>query len=284
MLFSETGMRRISRAVVALLAVSFLQTGCASVRKGPTPEERASFGTVGVSRASYPPEFEYDVPAKGRPAGAAKGAAIAFFGVLAGGMQGGAGAGPGVGVYLIVVTALATAAAPVGAVIGAANAMPGDEAAASEKLALEILEMTGTQEVLRDEILMEGAAETESRFLPVEGIGPVSVDNDVTYGSLAGNGIDTVLEVAMRRIALESDKWGSDPPLRLAMKARCRLVRIGDNTVIDDHEYLSRSGSAKLSEWTADNAARLEAEVGQGYRELAAGVISRLFLTSSPEQ
>lgn len=278
-------MRRpahISRAIVVVLIVSLIQSGCASLRKGPTPEERASFGTVGVSRAAYPPRFEYDVPAKGHPAGAAKGAAIAFFGVLAGGMQGGAGAGPGVGIYLIVVTALATAAAPVGAVIGAAYAMPGDEAAESEKLAMAILERMGTQEVLRDAILREGSGEAERSILPVDGIGPVSVDNDVTYGSLAGSGIDTVLEVAMRRIALESEKWGSDPPLRLAMKARGRLVRVGDNTVIDDHEYLSRSGSAKLSEWTADNTEMLEAAYGQGYRELAAGIISRIFLSSPP--
>lgn len=278
-------MRRpahISRAIVVVLIVSLIQSGCASLRKGPTPEERASFGTVGVSRASYPPEFEYDVPAKGRPAGASKGAAIAFFGVLAGGMQGGAGAGPGAGIYLIVVTALATAAAPVGAVIGAAYAMPGDEAAENEKLALAILERMGTQEVMRDAILNEGFGETERSILPVDGIGPVSVDNDVTYGSLAGSGIDTVLEVAMRRIALESEKWGSDPPLRLAMKARGRLIRVGDNTVIDDHEYLSRSGSAKLSEWTADHAEMLEAAYGQGYRELAADIISRIFLSSSP--
>jgi hypothetical protein len=66
------------------------------------------------------------------------------------------------------------------------------------------------------------------------------------------------------------------------MRARCRLIRIGDNTVIDDHEYLARSGSAKLSEWTADNAEMLEAAYEQGYRELAAGIISRLFLSSSP--
>ncbi len=267
----------LSRAIVLILVLSLLQAGCASLRKGPTPEERASFGTIGVASASYLPEFRYDVPAKGRPEGAAKGAAIAFSAVFAGGMQGGAGAGPAAGVYLLVVAALAAVATPVGAIIGAAYAMPEEEAASSEKLAMEILERAETQEVLRDEILMEGSSEAEHSFLPVDGFGPVSVDNDVSYSSLAGSGIDTVLEVAMRRIALESDKWGSDPPMRLAMKARCRLVRVGDNTVIDDHEYLARSGSAKLSEWAADNAARLEAEYEQGYRELAAGVISRLF-------
>lgn len=273
-----------SRAIVVFLVVSLLQAGCASLRKGPTPEERASYGTIGVASASYLPEFRYDVPAKGRSAGAAKGAAIAFFGVFAGGMQGGAGAGPYAGFYLLVVTALAAAATPVGAVLGATYAMPGEEAASSENLALEILEREGTQEILRDEILTEEAGETGNEFLPVFGIGPVSVDNDVAYDSLAGSGIDTVLEVSMRRIALESDKWGSDPPLRLSMKARCRLVRVGDNAVIDDHEYLSRSGTAKLSEWTADDAAKLEAEYEQGYRELAAGVISRLFLSSEPQQ
>ncbi len=194
-------------------------------------------------------------------------------------MQGAAGTGPGVGVYLIVLTAVAAAAIPVGAVVGAISAMPDDEAASSEKLAVEILTRMGTQEVLRDEILKEGSGKTERSFLPVHAIGPVSVDNDVTYSSLAGSGIDTVLEVAMRRIALETDKWGSEPPLKLAMNARCRLARVADNTVIDDHLYLAQSAPAKLSEWTADHAARLEAEYEQGYRKLAADVISRLFLS-----
>ncbi len=267
----------IFRATVVILVVSLLQSGCASLRKGPTPEQRATFGTIGVASASYIPAFEYDIPAKGRPAGAAKGAAIAFFGILGGGMQGGAGAGPGIGFYLVLVTALATAAAPVGAIVGAAKAMPGEEAESSERLAMEILERAGTQEVLRDEILEAGSWETDRGFLPVDGIGPVSSDNDATYSFLAGSGIDTVLEVAMKRIALETDKWGSDPPLRLAMTARCRLVRVSDNTVIDDHVYLARSGSANLSEWLADNAAMFNAEYEDGYKRLADGVISRIF-------
>lgn len=273
--------RGIYRAIVVVVVVSLLQSGCAFFRKGPTPEQRAAFGTIGVASASYAPAFEYDIPAKGRPAGAAKGAAIAFFGILGGGMQGGAGAGPGIGFYLVLVTALATAAAPVGAIVGAAKAMPGEEAELSEKLAMEILERTGTQEALRDEILEEGSWETDRGFLPVDGTGPASLDNDATYGFLAGSGIDTVLEVAMKRIALETDKWGSDPPLKLAMTARCRLVRVADNAVIDDHVYLARSKSAKLSEWLADDAAMFEAEYEQGYRSLADGVISRLFRSAA---
>ena len=274
-----------ARAIVSCLILFLIQPGCATTHKAPTPEERATFGTIGIARASYLPETKFDVPAKGRPDGAVKGAGIAFFGVLAGGMQGGAGgAGPGAGLYLVFLAALASAAAPVGAVVGAIKAMPADEAAASEKLAKEILERMRTQEVLRDEVIRAGIETSGHRLIPVDGVGPSSADNVVTYESLAGKGIDTVLEVALLRIALESEMWGSDPPLKFALKARCRLIRVPDGTVIDDHEYRTLSVYRKFSVWGVDNAALLGREYEEGYRKLVADIVQRIFLSPPPKQ
>lgn len=71
------------RALVFFLVLFVVQSGCATTHKGLTPEERAS----------YLPETEFDIPAKGRPAGAVKGAGIAFAGVLEAGTRGMSGMG-----------------------------------------------------------------------------------------------------------------------------------------------------------------------------------------------
>jgi len=267
-----------ARAIVYVLILFLTLPGCATTHKAPTSEELTSLGIIGVSRAFYLPETDFDVPAKGRPEGAIKGAAIAFAGVLQGGMQGANGiSGEAAGFYLLFLFALATAATPVGAVVGAVRAMPGKEAASSEALAKEILERMRTQEILRDEILDAGIEKSGHRLIPVDGVGPSSADNVVSYESLAGMGIDTVLEVALQRIALESEKWGSNPPLMFTMKARCRLIRVADGTVIDDHEYRTSSAERRFADWTSDNAALLGKEYVDGYRKLASAIIQRIF-------
>lgn len=78
---------RIFRAVASLLVLALVLPGCATLPKGPTPEMRAAFGTIGVSRALFPPSTEFFVPAKGRPEGAVRGAATAFAAVMKGGLQ-----------------------------------------------------------------------------------------------------------------------------------------------------------------------------------------------------
>lgn len=272
------------RAIVPFLVFSLILPGCATFPRGPTPEVRATFGTIGVSRALYSPNTEFAVPAKGRAEGALKGAAAAFAGVIEGGFQGGQGAsGNAEGLYILFLLALATAATPVGAVVGAVKSMPGKEAASNEALTKEILERMRTQEVLRGEVLDVGIEKTGRRILPVDGVGPAAVDNVATYESLSGKGIDTVLEVALQRIALESDTWGSDPPLTFTMSARCRLVRVLDGTVIDDHVYGTRSEPRKFGVWTADNGALLGREYEEGYRRLAQTIVHRLFL-APPKQ
>jgi len=273
-----------AREIVYVLVLFLTLPGCATTHKAPTPENLTSLGTIGVTRAFYLPETDFDVPAKGRPEGAIKGAAIAFVGVLGEGIRGANGiSGEAAGFYLLFLLALATAATPVGAVVGAVRAMPGKEAASSEVLAKEILERMRTQEILRGEILDAGIENSGHRLIPVDGVGPSSMDNVVTYESLAGKGIDTVLEVALQRIALESEKWGSNPPLKLTMKARCRLVRVSDGTVIDDHEYRTSSAERRFTGWTFDNGALLGKEYVDGYRKLASAIIQRIFPVPRPK-
>lgn len=253
------------RVVASILVLTLVLPGCATMTQGPTHEMRASFGTIGVSRALYPPDTGFIVPAKGRP----EGSAAAFAAVMEGGLQGGPHGmtGEAAGDSLLFLFAMATAATPVGAVVGVVRAMPGAEAASSEARTRKILKRMKTQEVLRGEVLRVVIEETGRNILPVDEVGPASVDNVANYGSLSGSGIDTVLEIALLRIVLESDTWGSDPPLAFTMSARCRLLRVADGTVLDDHEYRAASPPRKFSQWTVDNGALLGRESGKGWEE-----------------
>jgi len=99
----------------------------------------------------------------------------------------------------------------------------------------------------------------------------------VDYGGFAPPGIDSIVEVGVISVGFMGEKWGSNPPLKFTMKARCRLVRVADGTVIDDHEYQTSSTERRFTVWTSDNAALLGKEYVDGYRKLASAIIQRIF-------
>lgn len=166
------------------------------------------------------------------------------------------------------------AALPVGAVYGAIAAMPGEEAASCELLVRRIPRRTSPQEDLQGEVLRAGAEGTANRLFPVDEVGPKRIDDVAAYDALEGNGIQTVLEVSVERIALKADKTGSDPPLALIMEARSRLIRARDRTVVNVNKFRHSSTLRKFAEWAADNAALLDKEYGDGVRKLALDIIT----------
>lgn len=167
----------------------------------------------------------------------------------------------------------AFAALPVGAVYGAITAMPLEKAASCELLVRTIPRRTNPQEDLQGEVLRAGPEGTANRIFPVDETGPKRTDDVVAYDALEGNGIQTVLEVSVERIALKADKNGSDPPLALIMEARSRLVRVRGGTVVDVNKFRHSSTPRKFAEWAADNAALLDKEYGDGVRKLARDII-----------
>jgi len=247
-----------AKALVYCLLPVIIHSGCATARIYPTPPasvERATFGTIVVARAFHLAETGVDAHAREGVAGAGKGAGTAFATV------------PGRGVKV---------SSDVSSGAGAMKAMPGKEAASYEMLALEILERTNPQEDLQDELLRAWAKEKKHRHVLVEEAGPATVDNVATYDSLAGKGIDTVLEASVERIALGAIETGSDPPLALVIEARSRLIHVGNGTAVNDHKhdniYRYASSPRKFAEWAADNATLLDKEYESAVRGLAVAI------------
>ena len=233
---------------IALLLISVVAVGgCAHRIPGPVPSEtdRASLRTVGIASGTYLPEASFLVPAKGAGQGALIGGAIGF----AAPFQGMAGGGPHA---IVIAAAMGVVFAPAGAMIGAASAMPLEEARTSESALRMALAELRIQETLRDRIIAEGKRTAAIRsFRPVDR-GPAGPSEKFDYGPLAGEGIDSVLEVQATRLGLQGKAWGSDPPMEFFLEVKLRLVRVRDDVALWTRAVEYRSPARRFSEW-ADN-------------------------------
>ncbi len=263
------------RAVVVFLVLLVLaQSGCALARRSvPTEKDRRSFGVVGVAAGRFTPEAGLDVPAKGALQGAGLGASVSVL------------VGFGAGAYtfhpygLAVGGAAGIAFSPIAALIGAGSAMPGGEAAASDESIRAMSAPLDPQGALRDAVF-EAARDAASRRLLLLGdVGPAAAGDNVDYSFMADRGVDTVLEVAVQRIGLSSSQWGSDPPLRFSMEARCRLVQVrGGRTLLATALRTTGENAAPLSSWTAGDGMRYREEFRRRARDLASRIVYDLFL------
>lgn len=104
------------------------------------------------------------------------------------------------------------------------------------------------------------------------------------YRRLAAEGIDAVLETNLARVGTQSagsmtSLWElADPPLRLYMRTRVRLVRTGDGVELFSREYVYRSGWRKQSVWVADGGRELLLELAAGYQPLGTYISDSVFL------
>ncbi|MBI3029725.1 MAG: hypothetical protein HYY64_09465 [Candidatus Rokubacteria bacterium] len=205
------------------------QLGCASrpIRVPPPSDQPASeLGTVGVASARFVPKANYWTPpgigrgaVKGLVRGAEIGAKVGFWpGAVAGGLVGAAGREPGILLGAIVVgsaTAAASAivAAPVGATVGAVRAaVQAPPRAAVKKAEAELATVLAdlkVQEAMGDHVTQLVREQTPQVAL-ITDRGPTAQDTEAGYGSLAGEGIDTVIELAVSAIQL-SGPWASIP-------------------------------------------------------------------------
>ena len=265
------------KAIVCFLILFLIHSGCATsgnlpgrLPPPPSSEERASFGTVGVIQADYLPKTDIDVVVKGRLMGAGLGAVAALV-VISPFL---AGLNPTNSEEASILGATLLAAASFGAIFGAIMATPKEEAVSFERLVKEIPERTTPQQDLQEEVLRAGAEWVENQLAPVYEAELTIIDNIANYNSLAEKGIQTVLEASVERIALGSKKGGSDPPLKLIMDARSRLIRARDGTVVNVARFRHTGSPRKFSDWAADNAALLDREYEDGIRKLALAIVS----------
>jgi hypothetical protein len=300
--------------IVGLCAIFLLvQWGCATQPPGLPNELRAQLGRIGVVSAQYTPAVEFELPAKGWLGGAGRGAAGGtksfILLVPSGAVIGGASA---VAVFGNPVYAVLGALMAVGAVLkgagymligpfyGAATAeAPAtvEEAEAQLKAGLASMRI---QETMRDHVVQAAHPYWPTLDLMVlDGQGPESSSDLLTYFPLHDTNVDSVLELRVTRVWLSSnesffqplsqtfsDKDESpidpyreleiNPSLSLGMEVRGRLIRTADKVVLYDNTWKYDGGARLFTEWAAHVAQPFAEEFVKAYGELANQIVDAL--------
>jgi hypothetical protein len=293
----ETTRDTTLRFLPCLLCVAAL-LGCAHRPPSPLADAtQAQLGTIGVVVAPAPPKVDYRTPGQGGKSGAAIGAAKGLgLGVL--GAVGCLGALGGcaqcvAGCALVVATPyLATRYA----IDQATEGVPADTIQAAETAITAVLAERTHQAVVRDAVSRLAAAHTPRTLVPHPGECCPPAAGTTTYRPLAAHGIDTVIEITLQRLALQSRTSGRaggdslgrigaatlNPYLTLAVTARTRVLRTADGTVLYDHAGEHTGRGATFPDWGANDAQLLRDGLDQLFQEMAREIVAQVFGVAIP--
>lgn len=322
---SMTGMPRFRTVFIVWLCtlLVMIQWGCAA-QPSHLAVDRASLGTIGLVSARYTPAFEFALPAKGWVGGAGRGAVggMKAFIVLvpSAGVVGAVSAGAmcctfgALFMHGFLGALWATAALVKGAgyvIVGpfygattAETAMTVEGAETGLKSALASMRI---QETMRDHVAKAARFRTNIAVTVLDGQGPDSSSDLLTYFPIQKAHVDTVLELRVNRVWLSanesffapvrsmipsneprmnpSDELKPDlyrelqinPELTLGMEARGRLIRTADKVVLFDYTWKYEGERHVFAEWAADDARLFEAEFGRAYDTLSEQMVSTIF-------
>jgi len=193
--------------------MTLIATSCAhspNVSRVPiasSQQMRPGLGTIGIVLAAFPPE--YDIANRPSASYAAANGAKQGAGIVLQSL-GSAASGSGMGALALPILAPAfiLAGALIGGVIGGAayssQAPTEAETEMAEAALRDAVEEVKIQEGMGDRVISEIREQIGREPVLIENRGPVKLDEAVDYGALAKKGIDTVLEVSVRKYGL----WG----------------------------------------------------------------------------
>ena len=270
---------KIIKSIRALLLMGLpLLLSCATTPQIPfsPPEElRANLGTIGVVSASFQPEIRLDKP-KGKGAAAWHGAGVGAALV--------ASAGNGCyGIGCAGFLAAIPVGAAIGSIVGAFMGISKDKMRETEEALNGYLLTLNFQETMRVRFLATAREETPYPFVLLEARGPNALDEEVTYDSLSDRGIDTVLEISVRRCALWGRRDVIDPLLRLRLAVGVRLIRVKDTKVLYSNVFIDEWGEPfKFSDWGADDALQFREAVTRSFQYLASEIVKTISSIQTP--
>lgn len=255
---------RIASVLVLLALIGLVHGGCASeggfserpiLPVPPTEELRDRLGRIAVVSGRFVPSVHIIGPAKGAGEGAKRGGGTGAVGTFAGWAAWGGPYGAIVGLLT------APVGAAVGAVSGALLARPSEEVEGEFALlrtAIGERDIQGCLQAQTDSAAHRWSSEmVDSR--PERG--PEAIEQAADYRALHSEGIDTVFEVAVERVAVAG--WGfRSPATTLFVVARTRLVRSRDNAELYGHRIAFHSASIPWQDWIAAGGALVGEQLG----------------------
>jgi hypothetical protein len=260
-----------ARRVVAWCAVllTAVQCGCGAVApRLLSDRDKERLGTIGVTAARYAPDTRIKGPGqKGGKAGIAIGGLGAAAATVASCLN------PlallTCPTMLLTMTALgATAGGVIGHQINARVTGSEIEAAAPDDV-----DDPRTQMALRDWVIRHVRAHTPGAYVAIDDPAPGSRADRPDYRALSGNGIDSVLEVALLELSTEGrPKQG----LALAMTSRVRVIRVASGAVIGEETVRYRSDAHPYEKWIDKDENIFRTALERGYQSIAERIASEL--------
>lgn len=279
-------LRRLSgKLLSSTLILSTLLAACAHE---PTPfispAIQASYGTVGVVAAQYPPEPSLDTPAKGALGGAGRKSVRWMGKSILGSLEGAEGCtGDSTGICAVLVIAVSVTASIIGgltgAITGAVEGEPSDRVAFAEEVLETVIGAQQMQERLADRVAQVAECRTCRSVVRVHKVGPQSKVEAVSYASLAREDIDNVLELNIERVALTGD-WDVNPPLTFQLDLRAALKRTSDDALLYEVNFQHNGRKMQFHDWAENNGAAFMEDLENAYEALAQKVQQNIFLNN----
>jgi hypothetical protein len=295
--------------IVILLSLGLLvgQVGCVHHRPivdSPAPEEikldlapeeiklDLDLGSVGIASATFQPESAFLKPdGKGKSAAVGAGAGALAGGGLVGGVVGMVALSqPWTIIFLAYPPVLAGVGAAIGAgaviggvlggISGSTKGEPSEKIRESETALHGVLAELNAQELMEAHLLTVAREKVNRDLIVFEKQGPAVLDQEVSYASLTGKGIDSILEITVRKYGLWGEK-GINPLLSFFMTVSTRLIRVKDDVVLYSRTFRYEGNSAKYVDWGANNAQPFREEVDRCCRSLSEQIVESLLLPSN---
>ncbi len=92
-----------------------------------------------------------------------------------------------------------------------------------------------------------------------------------------GESSSTMLEVTVETFGLDGDSWMINPPLRLVMTERTRMIRASDGAELYTHRFTWRGQLRPLDDWVAQAPTLLKKEAGWACQSLAESLVDEVF-------
>jgi hypothetical protein len=247
--------------IFLVLITLFAETSC--VKKLPPPPSekiRAQLGTIGVVSAQFVPKVELSVA--GPASMAAQGA-----------LDAAAGSSDPYAVCLI----------PVGACLGCMVwTVKGEPARDVEKAGEALRRVTADlkiQEAMRDHFFRAAREQTNHSLVVFKEQGPITPYQELSYRSLALNGIDTVVEISVLSLGFKSERV--EPPA-FYMTLHTRLIHLMSGEEVYAVTVTYESIGHGCLPWASNDCQLCKEEFTRSYLYLADKIVEELFLLYLP--
>ncbi len=268
-------MSRILFVAVLLAVVG----GCAQKRNDyvlpppPTEDQRAGFGTVGLTSVRFTPEISFRLPAKGSAEGAQRGAVL------------GAAAPISVGAYIpsaaLVGLILAPVGLVVGTVVGATEALPAEEVEKAEAVLKGALSPRHIETAMADAMREFMRREARLPVVFVKGLEGRADSGGASLGAGTRRWVDTMVELKVTMVGLIGP-WSINPPLSFTMRMATRLIRVADGTELHAQELTYLGPAMVFTAWAANEAEAFRKALAPAVRALAEKAVEEVFLLYLP--